>query len=142
VDTAQRQIDHSETDTTPFDSEPKRPVTRVQVDCPHIGIRSRPVGDRARQLARQASTDRIVGTQHSRPHHLLQVPGEALLDRLQRSVVVEMVGLDIREDRPVQRQFEVGAVALVGLDHEPLPAGPLRTRPHVGDIAADHEARA
>ena len=41
----------------------------------------------------------------------------------------------------MQRQLEVGAVALVGLDDEPLAAGPLGTGAHVVHVAADHEAR-
>ena len=41
----------------------------------------------------------------------------------------------------MERQLEVGAVALVGLDDEPLPARPLRAGADVGDVAADDEAR-
>ena len=41
----------------------------------------------------------------------------------------------------MQRQLEVGAVALVGLDDEPLAAGPVRPGAGVGDVAADDEAR-
>jgi len=38
---------------------------------------------------------------------------------------VEVIGLDVREDRRVERELEVDAVALVGLDDEALTAGPL-----------------
>ena len=59
----------------------------------------------------------------------------------ERAVVVEVVGLDVGQDRPVQRQLEVGAVALVGLDDEPLAARPVGAGAGVGDVAADDEAR-
>ena len=62
--------------------------------------------------------------------------------RFEGAVVIEVVDVDVGEDRAVQRQLEVGAVALVGLDHEPLAAGPLGSGAHVGDVAADDEARA
>ena len=42
----------------------------------------------------------------------------------------------------MQRQLEVGAVALVGLDDEPLAAGPLRAGADVGDVAADRRSSA
>ena len=41
----------------------------------------------------------------------------------------------------MQWQLQMRAVALVGLDDEPLAAGPLRAGAHVGDVAADDEAR-
>ena len=34
--------------------------------------------------------------------------------------MVEVVDLDVGQDRPVQRQLEMRAVALVGLDDQPL----------------------
>ena len=52
-----------------------------------------------------------------------------------------MVGFDVGQDRAVQRQLEVRAVALVGLDDEPVAVGPLRAGADVGDVAADDEAR-
>ena len=61
--------------------------------------------------------------------------------RLERAEVVEVVDLDVGQDRAVQRQLQVGAVALVGLDDEPLAARPLRPGAHVGDVATDDEAR-
>ena len=48
-----------------------------------------------------------------------QVPVEAGDDGGERPVVIEVIDLDVGEDRGEQRQLEVGAVALVGLDDEP-----------------------
>ena len=89
----------------------------------------------------EARGARVVGAHHLRAGDLREVAVESGLDRLDRAVVVEVVGLDVREDRAVQRQLQVRAVALVGLDDEPFAAGPLRAGSHVGDIAADDEAR-
>jgi hypothetical protein len=69
---------------------------------------------------RESSAHRVVGAQHLRSGDLGEVPVEALLDRGERPEVVEVIDLDVGEDRAVQRQLEVGAVALVGLDDEPL----------------------
>jgi hypothetical protein len=73
---------------------------------------------------------------------LRQVLIKAIDDRLLGAVVVEVVDLDVGEDGAEKRQGEVCAVALVGLDHQPLPSCPLRPRAHVGDVAADDEAGA
>ena len=50
--------------------------------------------------------------------------------------MIEMLGIDIGDDRDVGRQFQEGAVALVGLDHHPvaLPA------PRVGAVGVDDAA--
>ena len=52
-----------------------------------------------------------------------------------------MIDFDVGEDGREQRQLEVRSVALVGLDDEPVAAGPLSPGADVGDIAADDEAR-
>ena len=40
-----------------------------------------------------------------------------VLDALERAVVVEMVGLDVGDDRDVRVEEDERAVGLVGLDH-------------------------
>ncbi len=52
-----------------------------------------------------------------------------------------MIGFDVGENGAEQREFEMGAIALVGLDDQPLAVGPLRSGAEVGDVAADDEAR-
>ncbi len=84
----------------------------------------------------------VVCTHDLRAGNLRQVLVECLLDALDRAVVVEVVDIDIGEDRAVQRQLEMGAVALVGFDDEPIATGPLCSGTHVGDVATDHETRA
>ena len=66
---------------------------------------------------------------------------EALQQGLERAVVLEEVELDVEQDRAGQRQLEVRAVALVGLDDEQLAARPVGAGAGVGDVAADDEAR-
>jgi hypothetical protein len=110
------------------------------VDGADRRVGGEPVGDRA-VPGREHCRVRVVGTHDLRTGDLRQVAIEAGDDRVERSVVVEMVGLDVGQDRGVQRQLEMGAVALVGLDDEPLAAGPLRSGAHVVHVAADHEAR-
>ena len=89
----------------------------------------------------ERGADRVVAADHLRPVDLAEVPVERRHDAVERSVVVEMVGLDVGEDRAVHGQLEVGAVALVGLDDQPVAVGPLRSRADVGDVTADDEAR-
>ena len=86
----------------------------------------------------QSGSDRIVRAQHLRPVDAGQVLVERVDHGVEAAVVVEVVGLDVREDGPGQRQLEVGAVALVGLHDEPAPPGPMGARAHVVDVAA-HE---
>ena len=60
----------------------------------------------------------IVGAHHLRPLDATEVLVEAVDDRGERAVVVEVIDLDVGEDRGEERQLEVGAVALVGFDDE------------------------
>ena len=84
---------------------------------------------------------RVVGAEDLGPVDLGQVAVEGVDDRVEGAVVVEVVGLDVGEDGAGEGQLEVGAVALVGLDHQPPPAGPVRARAHLVQVAADDEAR-
>jgi hypothetical protein len=46
-----------------------------------------------------------------------------------------MVGLDIGDDGDVRHQRQEGAVALVGLDHDPLALVPHRVGADLVDVA-------
>ena len=124
-----------------FDAEDEGAVGSTDVDGADVDALAASVRDRIVRSS-QPGCHRVVTAHHLRARDLAEVRVEAVDDRLERPVVVEMVDLDVREDRPVERQLEVGAIALVRLDDEILPAGPLRTGAEIGDIATDDEARA
>ena len=52
-----------------------------------------------------------------------------------------MIGLDVRDDRGLRTELQERAVALVGLDDEPLAGAVRRVGADLVDLAADHEAR-
>ena len=52
-----------------------------------------------------------------------------------------MVELGVGEDRDLGIELEQRAVALVGLDHDPLPAPPARAETGPRQLGADHEGR-
>ena len=49
--------------------------------------------------------------------------------------------VDVGDDRGVEAEPQERAVALVGLDDEPLPGVEPRVRPDLVELAADEEAR-
>ena len=55
------------------------------------------------------------------------------------AVVVEVVGLDVRDDRDLRRVRQEGRVALVGLDHEDVAGALVGAGAGSGEIAADRE---
>jgi len=55
--------------------------------------------------------------------------------------MVEVIGLDIRDDRDPRRQREEGPIALVGLDDEHIPAADMCIGPRLVQFAADDEGR-
>ncbi len=85
--------------------------------------------------------NRVVDAQHLRPGDLRQVLLEPGDDGVLGSIEVEMIDLHVGQHRAEQRQFEVGAVALVGLDDQPFAPGPLGSGAHVGHVATDDERR-
>ena len=92
---------------------------------------------------RAASSAQTGSSAHSTfgPVDLGDVRVEALQQGVERAVVLEEVELDVEQDRPGERQLEVGAVALVGLDDEHVAARPVGAGAGVRDVAADDEAR-
>ena len=67
---------------------------------------------------------------------VLDEGAEGLLDRVEGAVVVEVLGVDVGDDRDVGRQLEEGAVGLVGLDHHPV----ARAHAGVGAVGVDDAA--
>ncbi len=119
--------------------ERERPLRGLDVDRTELGAFRGAVRDHVVAL-RQQGRLMVVDAQHLRALDLRQVLIEPVDDGLERAVVVEVIDLHVGEDRAVQGQLEVCAVALVGLHHQPLATGPLGTGAHVGDVATDHEA--
>ncbi len=60
---------------------------------------------------------------------VLDEVAEGLLDRVEVAVVVEVLGVDVGDHGDGGAQAQEGAVALVGLDHDPVAlARPWRWR--------------
>ena len=64
-----------------------------------------------------------------------------LLDLLERRIVVEMVGLDVRHDHDIGIEIEEGAIGLVGLCNEILTLAVPPVRIVALDDASNEEAR-
>ena len=91
-------------------SQRRRPARRRSAEA----VRDRRRGGRPARRSTGSSAHTTL-----RPGDLGEVAVEAGQQGVERAVVLEEVDLDVEQDRAVQRQLEVGAVALVGLDHEP-----------------------
>ncbi|CAB4692833.1 unannotated protein [freshwater metagenome] len=126
--------------TEVLDHEPKRTVVWPQLHSPIVRRLGQPVCD-ATALGCQPGAHIVVGTQHLGSSNVSEILVERSDDAVERSVVVEMIDLNVGEDRAIQRQLKMCAVALVGFDHKPVGASPLCSGTHVGDIAPDDETR-
>src|SRR5215470_7975106 len=88
-----------------------------------VGARLEPVRDDPLLDARDQELDvRLIQAQHGRAveRHLVHERDERVADRVEARVVVEVLGVDRRDDRDRRRQLQEGAVGLVGLGHEEL----------------------
>src|SRR5205085_2655744 len=92
-------------------------------------------------LGAEPGGDRIVSAHDARRGRAGEEPSEGLLDGGGRAVVVEVVGLDAGDDADVDGELEERAVALVGLDDEPLTVRPRRAAADLVDVASDDERR-
>ena len=68
--------------------------------------------------------------------HILDKGQEGILRRLERAVVVEMLGVDIGNDCKGCRQLDERTVGLIRLDHHPLALA----KPRIGAIGVDDAA--
>ena len=104
---------------------------------PVVGIVGEPVGDEppvgAVPRARPAATTSSAADD-AHAGHGVEEPLEAVDQRREVTVVVEVVGLDVGDDRVFGVELEERAVALVGLDDEPLAVVPRQRwcRPRSG----------
>ena len=115
----------------------------VEIDQAHVGLRVLAVGDDAAVLdaADERLHDRMVDAHHGEAveRHVLDEVPEGLLDGLEGLEVVEMLGVDVGDDRDVGGQLQEGAVGLVGLDHHPVARAEARIGAvGVDDAAVDH----
>ncbi len=143
VDAAQRQIHRAQALTSAFDHEAVRTVVGHDVDGAHVGPLAGAVGERTAIPVRggEAPAHRVVDAQHLGPGDLREVVDRSSA-RSPRTIRSGRGGRPRRSSASCpERQLEVGAVALVGLHHQPLATGPLRAGTGVGDVATDHEAR-
>ena len=81
---------------------------------------------------------RMVGAHHREAveRDVLDEVAERILHGVEGLEMIEMLGIDIGDDRDVGRQLQESAVGLVGLDHHPV----ARTQPRVGAIGIDDAA--
>ena len=67
--------------------------------------------------------------------HVLHELDERVLDPVEAAIMVEMLGIDIGDDRDRAVEPEKAAVAFVGLDHHPFAVAESRVRPVIVDDA-------
>ena len=113
------------------------------VDEPVVGVRGLAVPADARgiQARRDGLRARVV---RAGQHHAGDPPaerGERRLDVRQARVVVQVVGLDVGDDRDVGREQQERPVALVRLGDEVQAGAVLRAEPGLGEDPADDVAR-
>ena len=109
---------------------------------PVVGVRgfSVPADARGVQARRDGLGARVVRAGQHHPADPQAERGERGLDVRQARVVVQVVGLDVGDDREVGRQQQERPVALVRLGHEVQAGSVLRAEPGLGEDPADDVA--
>ena len=107
---------------------------------PHVGLRILAVGQDAAvfDLADQLLHGRMIEAHDGEAieRQVLDQRQKGVLDRVEGLEMVEVLGIDVGDDRDVGGQLEERAVALVGLDHHPVAGA----EPRVGAIGVDDAA--
>jgi hypothetical protein len=122
------------------DVEPVAARERNDVLAPDIGKRREAVGDDAAVL--EARDDRLhLGMVDAKDSgavegDVLDELDEGVLHRIEASVMVEMLRIDIGHHRDLPVEAEEASVALVGLHHHPVRA----SEPGVGAVGVDDAA--
>ncbi len=106
--------------------EPHALAVGAHVEAAHVGLRTEAVGhDPAVEQTRQDPLHlRMIDAQRGNAVER-DVGGEGdecLAQRLERPVVVEVLGIDVGDDRDRRRQLDHRAVELVGLGDHPVAA--------------------
>ena len=112
----------------------------LDVEQADVGLRVLAIGEDppVLDLADQLLHRRMVEAHHGEAveRQVLDEGQKGVLDRVEGLEMVEVLGVDVGDDRHVRRQLEEGAVALVGLDHHPVAAA----EPGVGAVGVDDAA--
>ena len=87
----------------------------------------------------ESATPGVVDTDETKPLDAAEEFVERAVQRRDGAVPLQMVGLDARDGCGLRSQLQEGAVALVGLDDQPVPRPPHRPAADLVDIAADDE---
>ncbi len=113
---------------------------RRHVDRAHVGLGREAVGDDAAiaHARDQLLHLRMIEAEQRRAveGHILDKLDERILHRIERTVVVEMFGIDVRDDRIGAVEAQEAAVTLVRLHHHPV----RRAEAGVGAVAVDDAA--
>jgi hypothetical protein len=106
-------------------------------------VRARRDAERAhaRMRGNQRRRHRIVGRHHERARDCVGELAERANEPVEVAVMIEVIGFDVRHERRFGREVQERAVALVGLDDEPLAIAVRGVGADFVDLAADDEAR-
>ena len=127
-----------------YDDFEPRPVTiEPEVDGADVSLRAEAIGQQApvREFREHPLHDRMVDAERGKAVEgdVADKGFEGLAKRLEISVKVEVLGVDVGDDGNCRRQPREGAVALVGLDHHPLAGAETSIRAVGVDYpAVDH----
>ena len=120
--------------------EPGEPAGKVDVEQAHVGLRVLAVGEDPAVLD---APDQLLHRRMIVAHdgeaverQVLDQRQKGVLDRVEGLEVVEVLGIDVGDDRDVGGQLQERAVALVGFDHHPVAGA----EPGVGAIGVDDAA--
>ena len=140
VATGYRQRERAELDPATRHHEAAAVATTRPVDDPVVGR----LGEAERREAGargERRGERVVGGRDPWSRHRGDEVVERAHEALERPVVVEVVGFDVRDDGGLGRELEERAVALVGFHDHPLAVVVRGVRADFVEIAADDERR-
>ena len=104
--------------------EPAAAIVRLDIVGAKVGQRRRAIGDDppVADPAEDALHLGMVDAHHREPveGHILDELDEGVLDRVEAAIMLEMLGIDVGDDRDRPVEPQEAAVALVGLDHHPV----------------------
>src|SRR6266850_1555717 len=124
------------------DLEAARHAGQVQAARHEVRARFQAVGDDPLLDSRDEELDvRLIQAQDRRAveGHLVDERDEGVADRVEAPVVIEMLGVDGRDDRDRRRQLQERAVGLVGLGDQVLALAEPRVRPEARHPAPHHD---
>ena len=125
-----------------LDAEARAVGKQLDVGRPHVGLGPRAVEHRApRDLGHDAAHLGIVPAQHGDAveRHPVREVDERLEHGVEGLIVVEVLAVDVGDDRHGGREAQERAVALVGLGDQELPLAEARVRAQGVEPPADHD---